>query len=111
MKNILTKPNKWNPEPRTTDFYADVKPGESITIMKEGEEPKTFSIGDYATYGSYNLIYYGEIVSIGKTTVTIQERYASNIRHRLDLYKFAYRNHDFDLQATIEYNHNEMMYI
>lgn len=111
MKNILTKPSKWNPEPKNTDFYAEVKPGESITIMKEGKEPKTFSVGDCATYGSYNLIYYGEIVSIGKSTVTIQERWSSNIRHRLDLYKFAWRNHNFNLQETIEHNHNEMMYI
>ena len=68
----------------------------------------TFSIGDQAEYGSYNLNYTGEIVAIGAKTITI-ESYGE--KHRLDLHTFAWRNWDFDAQRIFEDNSDTMMRI
>lgn len=60
---------------------------------------RTFNIGDQAEYDSYNLSYYGEIVSITEKSVTIREKY-SDRKRRLKLDTFYWRNYDFDL-ATV----------
>lgn len=50
-----------------------------------------FEIGDPAIYGGFNFCYWGDIVSIGAKTVTIEERH-SGTRHRLSISKFAFWN-------------------
>lgn len=73
---------------------------------------KTFKIGDYAEYDSYNLSYFGKIVSITDKSVTIEERYGSTPRrHRLKLSQFTWRNYDFDVDAKQAENSNTMNYI
>lgn len=73
---------------------------------------KTFEMGDYAEYDSFNLSYYGKIVGITDKSVTIEERYGSTPRrHRLKLRQFVWRNYDFDLEKTQAENSNTMNYI
>ena len=99
----------------TFEYNADIEPGKSIRVYgKYGEaayrykdQPafdKTFKIGDWAEYDSYNFSYIGRIVGIGETTVTILPEH-SNRKRRLDLYQFCWRNYDFDLKQIEERNH------
>lgn len=67
----------------------------------------TFRIGDTAEYDSYNLNYLGEIVSIGKKTVTIK----GTRQKRLDLSTFSWRNRNFDLERLTAQNHATSMSI
>lgn len=75
---------------------ADVTPGESIRIFgctEYGESyDKTFEIGDYAIYGSYNLTYTGPITAIGPKTVTIDASDTGERPKRIPLYTFSWRN-------------------
>lgn len=79
------------------------------------EQPKpfdiTFKIGDVAEYDSYNLKYLGKIVSIGEKTVTIDAHGTGERMKRLDLWHFAWRNWDFDLETIRAHNAEERMYI
>src|SRR5689334_9703096 len=90
-------------------YNAEIVPGVSIRLFgtygnRIGgpvDYDITFKIGDQAEYDSYNYSYTGEIVSIGRKTVTIKAR--SDTR-RLDLYEFAWRNWDFDAEAIAKKN-------
>lgn len=68
---------------------------------------KSFRIGDWAEYDSYNLKYNGKIVSIGEKTVTIQHDRCTE-RSRLNLKDFAWRNWDFDLEKSAKENSETM---
>lgn len=73
---------------------------------------RTFKIGDLAEYDSYNLSYYGEIVSITATTVSIRPRHSScDSVKRLPLYTFNWRNRDFDDAEAFAKNADTMLYI
>jgi hypothetical protein len=93
--------------------HADVIVGVSIRL--HGVDPSkyeprphdiTFRVGDTAVHGSYNLIYTGTIVAIGKATVTIEEEVGSSQRqrHRLNLFDFNFRNHDFNRAEIARHN-------
>lgn len=75
---------------------------------------KTFKVGDKAEYDSYNLKYFGTIVSIGKTVI-IQERHKNGnsepAKHRLSLAEFAWRNCTFVLAEVERENAIESQYI
>lgn len=86
-----------------------IEPKKSITLMVDGVG-RTFRIGDMAEYDSYNLSYYGTIVSITEKTVTIKEKYSPQKR-RLKIYDFTWRNYDFDLAQTQAKNSETSMYI
>lgn len=79
----------------------------SIIVYRESHNGilpgREFKIGDMAEYDSYNLSYYAAIESITEKTVTIAKHYDSK-KHRLDLYKFCWRNHNFDLDKVREEN-------
>lgn len=90
-------------------FNADVTPKQSIRIYGDGgpsglndeRRPfdKTFKIGDWAVYDSYNFSYTGKITAIGEKTVTIQPYPDSKQKHaqrRLSLYEFSWRNWNYD---------------
>lgn len=65
-----------------------------------------FRVGDWAEYDSYNLSYTGRIVAIGAKTVTI-ESYpgtANARKHRLSIYKFNWRNWNFDAELIARRN-------
>ena len=70
--------------------------------------PKTFKVGDDAVYGSYNLIYTGEIISIGKKTVTIDDH---GRRKRLKFEDFCWRNWDYNSEEIASKNFDTMQYI
>lgn len=73
---------------------------------------KTFQLGDFAEYNSYNLSYFGPIVGITDKTVTIQEKYGSTPRrHRLKLHEFMWRNYNFDYLVKAAENAETSMYI
>lgn len=101
-----------------TFYNADIEPGKSIRLY--GDDcgtrsvptpfDKTFKIGDWAEYASYNLTYIGQIVAIGEKTVTIRHEHGE-AKSRLSLDRFAWRNWDFDLDKIRERNSNELYYI
>lgn len=70
----------------------------------------TFSVGDMVEYDSYNLRYLGKIEKITEKRITVQPRYGS-ARKSMDLYSFAWRNHDFDLDKANEENAHTSYYI
>lgn len=80
------------------NYELEIIKGKSITI-KVDEVVNKFEIGDMAEYDSFNLSYFGPIVSITEKTVTIKEKYR-NQNHRLKLETFAWRNRDFKLTSV-----------
>lgn len=90
-------------------FGAMVTPGEEITLtcLKKGEEEPSsivFKVGDVCIYGSYNLVYTGEILAIGAKTVTINAGGTGQGNKRLDLYKFTWRNYNYDAERIAKRN-------
>lgn len=91
----------------STGHHAKITPGKSIvlfgvetnSVRGPYEYETTFRIGDQAEYNSWNLSFFGTIVSITAKTVTIVSYPGtSNERnHRLSLKKFEWRNRHFDL--------------
>lgn len=68
--------------------------GETETIRN------AFKVGDRASYGSYNVTYYGTIVSITAKRIAVRER-AGDKLHSMTHEKFASRN-DHDFARTAE---------
>lgn len=97
----------------SSEYTVHITPKQSITIVRNGHEPNTFKIGDWAEYDSYNLSYSGIIRSITEKTVTIEAYPNSTMsrKHRLKLDTFAWRNYNFSKEKCDAHNSNEMMYI
>jgi hypothetical protein len=91
-------------------YKINVTKGDMITVIREGHEPNSFKIGDMAEYDSYNLSYYGPIVSITEKTVTIKDKHFDR-KYRLKLDTFAWRNYNFNLEKTVQENADTMQYI
>ena len=93
--------------------HADIDKGKSIriygTMYGWRSEPAdfdlTFAMGDEAEHGSYNLVYTGDIVSIGAKTVTVDDH---GTRHRMTLADFISKNWDFDAKLIFERNADTM---
>lgn len=104
-----------------SEYFVEVKKGKSISLYRENERNgksavKTFKVGDYAEYDSYNLSYYGKILSITDKTVTIDKNakypHINEVsKTRMKIYDFSWRNYDFDLEETAAKNADTMMYI
>lgn len=96
-----------------TEYQVEIIPGKSISIFRKGVFCNIFQIGDEASYGSYNLIYTGEIVGVSQKTVGIvaYKGSRSERRHNLDINQFCWRNVDFDASRAAKHNSEEMMYI
>lgn len=101
----------------TDTYHADVTPGESVRLFgvkrnyanqKEIEFDRTFKIGDIVEYDSWNLSYTGEIIAITPKTVLVESH---GQRYRMNLWKFSWRNWNFNLQKTAERNADTMMRI
>lgn len=94
-------------------YQAEVVPGKSITVFKDGVIGASFGIGDEAEYDSYNLSYIGVITGITEKRVRITAYKGScNERvHSLDLYKFSWRNFNFDAAKAHAKNVEESYYI
>jgi hypothetical protein len=117
IQNIQPKAYKrsgitYNPTESMNDYHAEIKPGREIRIFGtyrnhiNGAQQfdKTFKVGDVAEYGSYNLVYTGEIVSIGKKTISIHHHGEVS---RLSLYEFSWRNWDFNIEKINKHNIEE----
>ncbi len=114
VKNITGKgaEKNWN----GNIYHADIEPKQSLRLygwIQNAQTPHefelAFKVGDHAEYDSYNLAYVGTIESIGEKTVTIRER--GGRLHRLSLYEFAWRNHNFDLARIQDSNDRESLCI
>lgn len=93
-----------------SSYIVETVKNKSITVTREGHEPNTFEIGDAAEWDSYNLSYWGHIVSITDKTVTIEHRHGGG-KSRLKLDTFAWRNYKFNLAETQARNSDTMNYI
>lgn len=69
-----------------------------------GIDARGYAIGAMAEYGSYNLVYFGAVLSITPKTVTVEERGPGGRTRRMPMGEFADRNHDFDLAAALRRN-------
>lgn len=69
-----------------------------------GLDSREYAIGAQAEYGSYNLVYFGPVLSITPKTVTVEERGPGGRTRRMSLGEFCDRNHDFDLAAAQKRN-------
>ena len=109
-----------------TEYDARIIPQQEITIrrnqpLEPGRLPnyrfngeRTFRVGDWAEYDSYNLHYIGKIIAITNKTVTILDYPDSNIqsrKHRLDLHTFCWRNYTLSVEEKREQNADTRMYI
>jgi len=112
MQKVYTPARKHHPAVET-NYSVDLVKGKSITVRNDKTGSlNEFKLGDMAEYDSYNLSYYGPIVAITDKRVTIvcrhdAKKYAAGEKvkkHSLDLYKFCWRNHNFDLNKTIDEN-------
>lgn len=93
-----------------TDYSVEIVAGKSIAIYKNGVLARMFALGDSAEYDSYNLSYYGPILSISDKCVVVQEN-RSKKKHFMDLNKFCWRNWDFDAGVAATKNSDTMQYI
>lgn len=93
-----------------------VKPGLSIRLYGlernriDGpvDYDRTFEIGDTVAMDSYNMVYMGQITSIGAKTVTIKGSLGTK---RLNLERFSWRNRLFDVEETARRNAVERNYL
>lgn len=90
--------------------HADIEPKKSIRLyghesnhVKPHDYDITFKIGDSAIYGSYNLVYTGEIIAIGEKTVKIREDKGTKV-HSLDIATFSDRNRGYDAEKIFKRN-------
>jgi hypothetical protein len=96
----------YGPEP--TGFGAAVVAGVSITAAKMTEKgkvgkSKTYKVGDLAEYDSFINQFWGPIVEITNKSVTILNQDGVK-KHRLSIYKFVWRNWDFDPKTANQVN-------
>lgn len=70
----------------------------------------SFKVGDTVEYDSYNLRYLGVIEKITGKRITVQPRYGA-ARKSMDLYGFAWRNHNFNLEQANAENFETSHYI
>lgn len=117
MKKITTTHPSWN---KDQTYEVTVEAGKSIQVkrifrdyrggVEETVSPE-FRVGDYAVYGSYNLIYTGRIVSITEKTVTIKPYENQDGTKRLKHADFAWRNYDYNAERIASRNHETSMCI
>ena len=114
LTQIFTKARKFHGQvypSQETEYAMSRNDDGSVTIYRNRQAGATFRVGDYAEYGSYNLIYVGEITKITDKVVTIVAyKGHKNMEqvHRLNLYQFAMRNYDFDEERVAKHNEETM---
>jgi hypothetical protein len=88
-------------------FNADVVPGVSIRIHGTNFSGQpfdlTFRMGDSAIYGSFNLVYTGEIVGITAKQVKINPGHRESCKV-FDLYGFVLKNYAYDAERISKNN-------
>jgi hypothetical protein len=123
MERVFTKASKQYGTvypAQVTEYQVEIVKGKMITIHNDKTERQiSFNVGDQAEYDSYNLSYYGPIVAITAKRVTVISRHDARRhaagekvkKHSLDLNTFCFRNHNFDLNKTVEENFETSMSI
>ena len=85
--------------------------GSDVTVTRKTVRGQTirnsFKVGDRASYGSYNVTYYGTIVSISAKRIAVRER-AGDKLHSMTHERFAGRN-DHDFARTAEQDSHTRM--
>ena len=88
-----------------------ITPGASVEIHTHRENGelvnvRVFRPGDVAEYDSFNLSYVAKITGITAKNVIFDISYnpSEHKVKRLKMESFAWRNHDFDIEATRERN-------
>ena len=87
-----------------------ITPGEKVEIHTHRENGelvnvRVFRPGDVAEYDSFNLSYTARIIAITAKNVIFDISYNDEPRtKRLKMASFAWRNHDFDIEATRQRN-------
>lgn len=88
-----------------------VTAGESVRIVRldlghtsTGVTVREFKVGDEAEFDSYNLSYFGKILSVTAKTVVVDKRRNAGETARMSIAAFAERNHDFDPAAARKRN-------
>ena len=88
-----------------------ITPGEKVEIHTHRENGelvnvRVFRPGDVAEYDSFNLSYTAKITGITAKNVIFDVSYNPNEPKvkRLKMESFAWRNHEFDIEATRERN-------
>jgi len=106
-----------------TEFDVRIIPQQEITIRKNSlaedgrkwafDGERTFRVGDWAEYDSWNLHYLGQIIAITNKTVTIVDYPNSHNprKRRLDLHTFCWRNFSRSVKEKREKNAETSMYI
>jgi len=108
-----------------TEYDVRIIPQQEITIrrnqpLEPGTRPnyrfngeRTFRVGDWAEYDSYNLHYLGKIIAITNKTVTILDYPNSHNprKRRLDLHTFCWRNFSYSVEEKRVSNADTSMYI
>ena len=123
MERVFTKASKrfGTAYPaQETEYQVEIVKGKMITVHNDKTQRQiSFNVGDQAEYDSYNLSYYGPIVAITAKRVTVISRHDAVRhangdkvkKHSLDLNTFCYRNHNFDLNKTVEENFETRQHI
>ena len=102
---------------KLTKYLVEVVKGKSVAIFTDDTGTvvagSSFKIGDKAEYDSYNLSYIGTITAITDKTVSIVAYKGTQNEklHRLDMEKFCWRNHKFNLAKAQAENAETSMYI
>jgi hypothetical protein len=110
--------------PQLSDFEVKIVPQQEIVIRQVPDEngrykwtcdvsERTFRVGDWAEYDSWNLNYLGQIVAITNKTVTIVDYPNSHNprKRRLDLHTFCWRNFSKSIEQKRADNADTRMYI
>lgn len=113
---LVSIKNIKDPICESANFNADIVKGNHIVIHgqsgrrrtdSEGVFSKRFAVGDRAVYHSYNLVYTGVIVSVGKC-ITIRDEHETR---RLSVLQFCRLNWDFDAARIDSHNEAERLCI
>lgn len=110
---VYTKASKWNPTPQPTEYSVAIEAGKRITVWKNGQLANQFLVGDEATYDSWNLIYTGRITKITPKVVqiTAYPGTQNERKYNLNLYKFCYKNWNFNADEVRQHNQETSYWI
>lgn len=109
------RPSETTGSPRV----AIITPGVSIEIVSVNPNPvgraldcRTFKVGDQAKYDSYNLVFYGPVLSITAKTVAVsKEGEMDSTKSVMKIAQFVRKNYNFDLASAKQRNENVYLHM
>ena len=88
---------------RAGSRYEKLADGRYVATTRDKAFSRSFSLGDSAVYGSFNLTYTGRVESISCKRVVVAPGYGDRTKS-LDLERFFWRNWDYNEQETAKRN-------